>query len=1237
MKSLVQIWKKLSIITVLTIVLVSFGANILIANAAMVNVNVADGGSSRSGSGTNKTLSVNASSRKIEKGTTCTFTASSTGTSGNYSWSRVSGSSASIFSGSTHAMVTIKGNSAGVSTFRVTKDGLSKTVTVTVTDKTISGSGTQQTPSGGNTPQTPSGGSNSQTPSGSGTPPTQVVPTLSTTTVTIPLGGSRTVNIRNPRSSETYMWSISKRSGQNGRISVSSKYGTSTNIIGLEEGELSITVFRDSLVMGSISVKVTAENAEPVDEILSIEFPVTQITMKKNSSTQIRRNTYPRTAKDKDLVWSSSDNSIATVSSTGNVSSKNKDGIVTITAKTKSGSSVAKCVVIVGSSKITASLSQSSIPELQVGNSQTINIDVTNGVEVINVYSSNSNVVEVSWGSGKKSFGVVAKKSGKATIYVELSNGSRLSCLITVPGQEDGQVPENPEGASGSATIYLALNKDRTLSASGATYWESSNSTIVSCTSSGKIKGKKATDTPIKVTGYSNKKDKTPIITYYVYVVGDLKINKSLTVHEGDTISVFDVVSGLREKPYAAAMARQYSFRVEGKYTNQLSSSGTSIKVIVGSVKASGNDYCVNAKCKLNNGSSDTEINVKILEPAILKDTTVVINGNESVDLLGRLNVPEAYTKNVSFKKADGKDKIITLSGSVVKGLQNGISKVIATRKITSSKSETAQITVNVQNYQDPVVKKGTLYGYLGGKSISIPDNGEKSFEIGNKKIVSGISKHTATLKSTGETKVTGKDELDRVVSEYTIVCYSASVNSGFEKHQGDSISGAEILPILQDGELPSSEKSKFAFSTTHTRQLSINGQNVKILDNAYIADSNKKYVVAEVKVTYGGSTVGTVKIKIYRKEEPISTEPQSWKIGSLPSMVYVDEGIVASDYPETWNWVEELDVSEYISPTPREADVFSDISVKITKGSDCVSLSGTTLIAKKQGSASIEITNTKYKKLAKLKANITVHGLYNQSGIKFNSTVYGKVKDTININGGVITEGYTSDWLFEKTSDKQFAYRTNGSKSIYLNGETEGTYAWIKNKVTGETHQITVVIAKDEKIKFSSDTFTMDVLSDEYNYYKLSYTSTCGKDVVYVWSNSAGQNDYEIGSDGTVSAAGDNTETITITVEAYRGNKLVAKASCKLKAVSYEDKPVVFLGNGYEFEVGSSLNISDVVSGKEAEDWIFSSVRNKDYIRINSPSQITFIKKTNKAQSQFTIKNTKTKKTHTISVWIVE
>ena len=60
---------------------------------------------------------------------------------------------------------------------------------------------------------------------------------------------------------------------------------------------------------------------------------------------------YPSNATNQDVIWSSSDTSIATVSSGGRVVAKEKRGSTTITAKTSDGNFKATCIVYVSPSQ----------------------------------------------------------------------------------------------------------------------------------------------------------------------------------------------------------------------------------------------------------------------------------------------------------------------------------------------------------------------------------------------------------------------------------------------------------------------------------------------------------------------------------------------------------------------------------------------------------------------------------------------------------------------------------------------------------------------------------------------------------------------------------------------------------------------------------------------------------------------------------------------------------------------
>lgn len=67
---------------------------------------------------------------------------------------------------------------------------------------------------------------------------------------------------------------------------------------------------------------------------------------------QLEATIYPENATNKDVSWSSSDNSIATVTSGGRVVAKEKRGSTTITAKTADGNKIATCLIYVSPSNI---------------------------------------------------------------------------------------------------------------------------------------------------------------------------------------------------------------------------------------------------------------------------------------------------------------------------------------------------------------------------------------------------------------------------------------------------------------------------------------------------------------------------------------------------------------------------------------------------------------------------------------------------------------------------------------------------------------------------------------------------------------------------------------------------------------------------------------------------------------------------------------------------------------------
>lgn len=102
-------------------------------------------------------------------------------------------------------------------------------------------------------------------------------------------------------------------------------------------------------------------------------------------------------------------------------------------------------------------------------------------------YSSNSSVVSVS-SSGK----LTANKAGTATITAKTSNGKSTNCIITVKEPARVEISADPFYACPTVGDVFYLSAKAYNTSSSKIYWSTSNSSIVSITSSGKMTAKKA-------------------------------------------------------------------------------------------------------------------------------------------------------------------------------------------------------------------------------------------------------------------------------------------------------------------------------------------------------------------------------------------------------------------------------------------------------------------------------------------------------------------------------------------------------------------------------------------------------------------------------------------------------------------------------------------------------------------------------------------------------------------------
>ena len=314
-------------------------------------------------------------------------------------------------------------------------------------------------------------------------------------------------------------------------------------------------------------------------------IPVTGISLNKTSITLVEKKNEtltatitPSDATNKTITWTSSDPTIATVSSTGKVTAKKK-GTATITATTNNGKK-ATCTVTVTEIPVTSiTLSKTSV-DLIVGKSTSIS------ATVLPVDAANK---EVTWTSSNSSIAsiedkiITAHKAGTATITATTSNGLKATCTVTVTSNEVAVT-----GVTLSESFFI-LNEGEsktvvaTITPSNATNkhltWTSSEPTIASVDQNGKVTALKVGKSTITATADNGQKK-----TCVVEVKAPLKsisLNKtSITLKKGEKANLNVIYN-----PSYTTDDKKVTWTSDERYIADVSSTGEVETYLVGETK----------------------------------------------------------------------------------------------------------------------------------------------------------------------------------------------------------------------------------------------------------------------------------------------------------------------------------------------------------------------------------------------------------------------------------------------------------------------------------------------------------------------------------------------------------------------------------------------------------------------------------------------------------------------------
>ena len=305
--------------------------------------------------------------------------------------------------------------------------------------------------------------------------------TLSTKNITMTVGSKRKIYVTikpNNASLDDLIWESSDPS-----IASVDSHG---NVIAHKEGNVKITVKNKD---GSVSAICNIEvKSVKVDEIL---LNPSSLTVKVGSSATVVAVIKPDNATNKELIWTSSDPTIATVDNNGKVTGV-KEGTVIITAKTPDGKVKSTCVVNVVNDTIPATniIVNPTSTSIKIGSSEQllVTIEPENTTERDLIFTSSNNGIVTVDDNGK----ITGVGIGTAIITITTPDG-RISttCTVTVEPIAVEEIILNTNNLTVKVGNTEQLNAE--IVPGNATnqelVWISSDPTVATVDNSGKVTG----------------------------------------------------------------------------------------------------------------------------------------------------------------------------------------------------------------------------------------------------------------------------------------------------------------------------------------------------------------------------------------------------------------------------------------------------------------------------------------------------------------------------------------------------------------------------------------------------------------------------------------------------------------------------------------------------------------------------------------------------------------------------
>ena len=257
----------------------------------------------------------------------------------------------------------------------------------------------------------------------------------------------------------------------------------------------------------SDSVTITVSKMVPVT---GIYISYNNIELMAGNNYTISAQVFPSNASNKNIIWESSDTSVAAVFNGGEVSA-NGPGKATITATTVDGGYSSRCTITVTQGVEGVKLSKTKL-NIAVGSSKTL---------TATTIPSNATNKKISWHCADTSIATVTnkgivtgKKPGTTTVTVMTEEGDfSASCTVVVYTPGDGITINSKKVTigKGSKTVLTATVTPADATNKSVT-WSSSDASVASVNASGQVAGLKVGSAVITATTADGKYKDTCLI-----------------------------------------------------------------------------------------------------------------------------------------------------------------------------------------------------------------------------------------------------------------------------------------------------------------------------------------------------------------------------------------------------------------------------------------------------------------------------------------------------------------------------------------------------------------------------------------------------------------------------------------------------------------------------------------------------------------------------------------------------